>query len=193
MIMKNDDLAQVKHVGASRMKLLNDLGINTIEQLYEMPLERLTQMKSIGEHYAKLIKDAVTEYYEEKHKKPPGKTVPAKETKIEEINQDLRKQIGRLNKRLNRLNEDLKPLWKKKYLELYIDYKKRAKKLKARLNAVDETQGVLPNKVKEKIIKKAGALNSNLKSLGKKPKKKKYEKIAREIQSFSKMLRDINV
>ena len=146
--MKNDDLTKVKHVGASRMKLLNDQGITTIEQLYKIPQENLAQMKSLGGHYARLIKDAVTEYYEEKQKKSPDKTVSSKEKESEQVNLNLRKRARKLKKRLNRLNEDLKPLWKKKYLESYIGYKKRANKLKARLDAVDEIQDALPIKVK---------------------------------------------
>ncbi len=59
--MKNDDLTQVKYIGPSRMKLHNDFGITTIKQLYETPQEKLCQVESISGHYAKLIKDAVTE------------------------------------------------------------------------------------------------------------------------------------
>ena len=168
--MKSDDLTQVKYVGVSRMKLLNDLGITTIKQLYEMPLEKLAQIKTISIHYAKMIKGDAAQYCVED---VPDKTVPVKEKGVEEINRNLQKQIRRLTKRISRLNEDLKPLWKKKYLSLYIDYKKRSKKLKARLNAIGKIQEDLSNEVKKDIIKKADALNSTLKNVGKKTKKKK--------------------
>lgn len=191
MIMKQDDLTQLKHVGATRMKLLNDLGITTIKQLYEMPLEKLVEIKSIGEHYAKLIKNSVAEYYKEKQKKVPGETASAKERKINQINRNLQKKIRRLNKSLNRVDENLKPLWEKKYLELYIDFKKPSRKLKARLNALCKIQQDLPKKVKKNIIKKADAINLTLKRVEKKPKKKKYKEITKEIQSFSKMIGDI--
>ena len=179
--MKQNDLTQLKHVGVTRMQLLNDFGITTIKQLYEMPLEKLAEIKSIGAHYAKLIKISVTEYYREKQKKLPGETISAKERKIEEINRDLQKKIKWLNKSLSRVNEDLKPLWEKKYLELYIDFKKRSTKLKARLKTLGKSQEDLPKKVKKNIIKK----------IGKKPKKKKYKELTKKIQSFSKMIRDI--
>ena len=191
MIMKQDDLTQLKHVGATRMKLLNDLGITTIKQLYEMPLEKLVEIKSIGKHYAKLIKNSVAEYYKEKQKKVPGETASAKERIINQINRNLQKKIRRLNKSLNRVDENLKPLWEKKYLELYINFKKRSRKLKARLNALDKIQQDLPKKVKKNIIKKADALNLTLKRVEKKPKKKKYKEITKEIQSVSKMIGDI--
>ena len=191
MIMKQDDLTQLKHVGATRMKLLKDLGITTIKQLYEMPLEKLVEIKSIGEYYAKLIKNSVAEYYKEKQKKVPGETASAKERKINQINRNLQKKIRRLNKSLNRVDENLKPLWEKKYLELYIDFKKRSRKLKARLNALGKIQQDLPKKVKKNIIKKADAINLTLKRVEKKPKKKKYKEITKEIQSFSKMIGDI--
>jgi uncharacterized FlaG/YvyC family protein len=189
--MKQDDLTQLKHIGISRMQLLNDFGITTIKQLYEMPLEKLAEIKSIGSHYAKLIKISVTEYYKEKTKKTPGKTVSAKERKIDEINRDLQKKIKRLNKSLSQVNEDLKPLWKKKYLELYIDFKKRSTNLKARLKALGKNHEDLPKKVKKNIIKNTDALTLTLNKVGKKPKKKKYKELTKEIQSFSKMLRDI--
>ena len=89
------------------------------------------------------------------------------------------------------MDENLKPLWEKKYLELYIDFKKRSRKLKARLNALGKIQQDLPKKVKKNIIKKADAINLTLKRVEKKPKKKKYKEITKEIQSFSKMIGDI--
>ena len=188
--MKKDDLTRLKHIGASRMKLLNGVGINTIEQLYETPLEKLTQIKSIGEHYSKLIKESVTEYYNNRGKFPE-ETLSAKEIKQRKINKDFQKKIAVLDKSLNQANENLKPLWKKKYLGQYIDFKKKSKKLKARLNAAGQTEKDLPKKAKKRIVKKADVLNSILKKAGKKPKKKKYKVINREIQSFSTMLRDM--
>jgi len=191
MIMKQDDFTQLKHVGVSRMKLLNDVGITTIEQLYEMPLEKLSKIKSIGRHYAKLIKNSVNEHYREKSEKSLGKPGAAKEKKVEKINRDLQKRIKKLHKNLNRVNENLKPLWEKKYLELYIDFKKKFKKLKARLSALGRIKEDLPKKDKKNIIKKADALIITLKKVGKKPKKKKYKQTTQEIQSFSRLLRDI--
>ncbi len=91
--MKNDDLTQVKYIGPSRMKLLNDFGITTIKQLYETPQENLCQVESISGHYAKLIKDAVTEYYGDKSEELTEKTVSGKEQKSVEIDPNLRKRI----------------------------------------------------------------------------------------------------
>ena len=189
--MRKDDLTRFKHVGVSRMKLLNDLGITTIKQLYEMPEEKLAEIKSIGEHYAKQIKNSVTEYYREKHEKLPAEIVSAKQKKTEKINRDLKKKIKRLKNSLKRVNENLKPLGKKKYLEPYVDFKKRSTKLKTRLDEIGQIQEDLPKKVKKNIIKKADALNLFLKGVGKRPKKKKYKKVTLEVQSFSKMLRDV--
>jgi len=89
------------------------------------------------------------------------------------------------------VNENLKPLWKKKYLQSYVAFKNRSNKLKARLNEINQIHEDLPKKDKKKIAKKGDALNLFLKKVGKKPKKKKYKKITQEIQSFSRMLRDI--
>ena len=187
--MKKDDLTLVKHIGAARMKLLNDSGITTIRQLYETPLEKLAQLETIGEHYAKLIKDAVSESYREKPQKTAPKIVSGKEKDTKEINQNLRKQIKVLKKQLKRVNENLKPLGKKKYLGLYIDFKKRSKTLKSRLDGLDQIRGDLSKEVTENIMNKADALNATLKDVRGKPKKNKYKKVAQEIQLFSKILK----
>lgn len=189
--MKHDDLTQVEHIGVARMKLLNDHGVTTIEQLYEMPLEKLAQIKSIGGHYAKLIKSAVNKYCGEKIEKLPVKTSTAKEKKIEETKRDLQTTLKRIKRGLNRADEKLKPLWKKKYLELYVDFKKKSSKLKARLDTIAKIQADLPQKVKKTIIDKADALILTLKKAGKKPQKKKYKQVNQAIQSYSRMLRNI--
>jgi hypothetical protein len=187
--MNKDDLTQVKYIGAARMKLLNDSGITTIRQLIKTPLEKLAQIETIGEHYAKLIKDAVSESYGEKLEKTAPKTVTAKVKEPKEISQNLGKQIKVLKKQLRTATEHLKPLGKKKYLGPYIDFKKRSKTLKSRLDGLDQIRGDLSNKVSKKIIKNADALNSTLKNVRKKPKNKIYKKLAQEIQQFSKLLK----
>jgi len=91
--MKKDDLTQVKNIGPSRMKLLNDFGITTIKQLDETSLEKLAQIESIGLNYAKLIKDAVTEYYGKKPEKLAVTTISGKEKKVVDINRNLRNEL----------------------------------------------------------------------------------------------------
>ena len=190
--MKKDNLTQVKHIGAARMKVLNDSGITTLKKLSEIPLEKLARIETIGEYYAKLIKEAVTEVYEPSPDKISAKTEPTKTKKKAKSDQDLPKQIKILYKRLKQANEKLKPLGKKKYLELYVDLKKRSKKLRRHLNKLENLETNPPQKVRKKIIKKADALISTMKNVGKKPKKKIYTALSQEIQSFSKMLRGIN-
>jgi molecular chaperone GrpE (heat shock protein) len=169
--------------------LFNDSGITTIRQLSKTPLEKLARIETIGEHYAKLIKDAVSESDGEKPEKTAPKTVSGKEKDTQEINQNLPKQIKVLKKQLKQASENLKPLGKKKYLGLYIDFKKRTKTLKTRLNGLDQILGDLSKAVTENIINNADALNATLKNIGGKPKKKIYKKLTQEIQLFSKMLK----
>ena len=187
--MKKNDLTQVKHIGVARMKLLNDVGITTIKQLHETPLEKLARIGTIGEHYAKLIKDDVSESYGKSPEKAAPQTVSGKEKDTEEINRNLPKQIKALKKQLKRTNENLKPLGKKKYLELYIDFKKRSKTLKTRLNGLDQIREDLSKEVTENIANNTDALNAMLKNIGAKPKKKTYKKVSKEIQFFSKVLK----
>ncbi|MEE4607085.1 MAG: hypothetical protein V2J65_37820 [Desulfobacteraceae bacterium] len=188
--MKKDDLTQVKYIGAARMKLLNDCGITTISQLSKTPLEELARIETIGEHYAKLIKAAVNESDGERPEKAaPTKTVAAKIKDTKEVSQNLGKQIKVLKKQLKTATEHLKPLGKKKYLELYIDFKKRSKTLKTRLDELNQIRGDLSKAVTKKIIKNADALSATLKNVRKKPKKKIYKELAQEIQSLSKILK----
>jgi len=191
MILKSDDLTLVKHVGVVRMKVLNDSGITTIKKLYEIPQAELAQIETIGERYAKRIKDAVAEIYVPSAEEKTAKTGAAEEKKIEPIDQGLQKQIKILNKRLRQANEKLRPLGKKRYLELYVDLKKKSKTLKRHLNNLDKLEANLPKKVRKKIIKKADALIATMKNVGKRPKKKIYKSLSQEIQSFTKTLRDI--
>ena len=187
--MKKDDLTQVRHVGALRMKMLNSSGITTFRQLHKISLEKLAQVKTIGPHYAKLIKAAVAESFEKKPVKSAPKAVSVKKRKTSAADPDLNKRITMLKKRLKQANEKLKPLDKKKYLELYVDFKKRSKTLKAHLGRLNKNPGDLSKKARKSIIKNADALSATLKNVGKKPKKKKYQKISKEIQSFSKVLK----
>jgi hypothetical protein len=208
MTMTQDDLTQVKYIGPSRMKVLNANGIRTIKQLFDAPLEKLAQIESISERYAKLIKDAVVEYYGKKSEKPPAKSpavkekkaetvvkeklpeTAVKEKKIPTVDKDLGKQVKMLTKRLKRANENLKPLGKKKLLEPYVQFKKRSNTLKTRLKELDQLQADISEKLHKKIVKKADALSDALKNTGKKPKKKKYELLSKQIQSFTKMLKE---
>ena len=189
--MKKDDLTQVRHVGALRMKMLNSSGITTLRQLHQISLEKLAKVKTIGPHYAKLIKAAVAESFEKKPVKsaPKAKAVSVKKRKKTAADPGLSKRIAVLKKRLKQANEKLKPLDKKKYLELYIDFKKRSKMLKTHLGQLNKNPGDLSKKDRKSIIKNADALSATLKNVGKKPKKKKYQKISKDIQSFSKVLK----
>ena len=187
--MKKEDLTQVKHVGPLRMKKLNDAGILTVKQLSKIPLEKLTRINSIGNKYAKQIKAAAANFYDKKSVKSDPKTASAKKKKTAAIDPIFKNRMTVLKKRLKQANEKLKPLGKKKYLELYIDFKKKAKKLKVHLNSLNTNAGKLSKKKTKNIIKKANALSASLKNVGKKPKKKNYLNVSEEIQSFSRMIK----
>jgi exonuclease VII large subunit len=133
----------------------------------------------------------VAEFYGKKPVKSAPKAVSVRKRKTAAADTVLNNRITVLKKRLKQANEKLKPLDKKKYLEFYLDFKKRSKRLKAHLGRLNKTPGDLSQNATKKIIKNADALSTTLKSVGKKPKKKKYQKISQEIQSFSKMLKKI--
>lgn len=189
--MAKDDLTQVKNIGVSRMKLLNSAGITSIKQLHETSVEKLAEIKNIGLYYAKLIKNSAAECYAEKQKELPKDTKPKEDKQIKKTNLNLQKKLQTLKKTLSRVDENLKPLWKKKYLRLYISFKKRSNILLAVAEKIDQKVDDLPKKVNKKIIKDINSLNIFLKGIGKQPKKKKYQKIIKKIGSFSKMMQGI--
>lgn len=189
--MAKDDLTQVKNIGVSRMKLLNSAGITTIKQLHETSVEKLAEIKNIGLYYAKLIKNSAAECYAEKQKELQKDTKPKEDKQIKKTNLNLQKKLQTLKKTLSRVDENLKPLWKKKYLRLYISFKKRSNILIAAAEKINQKADDLPKKVNKKIIKDINSLNIFLKGIGKQPKKKKYQKIIKEIGSFSKMMQGI--
>ena len=189
-MMESEDLALVKHVGPSRKKLLHDHGITTIQQLHEMSEEKLAGIKSIGKHYAKLLKNSVNEYSKRKQEKLPARIVSAKERKIEEIHRDLQRNCKKLNNILNRLNEDFKPLGKGKHLESYVNFKKTSREVNALLTEIGQRQQTLSRKIKKNIIRKISDLTVLLNKAGKKPKKKKFDRLNEKIKAFSSKLQN---
>jgi len=190
--MEKDDLTVVKHIGAVRMKVLNEAGIHTLEALYHTPLESLAGIKNIGERYAGLIKEAVAAVYTA----PPApetsavtENPPDEEKAAVPVDDKLNRRVKKLNKALGKADEKLKPLGKKKLLTPYVAYKKGAKKLKRRLDGATCAEAALSEKMRKKIIKRSGALCATIKSIEKKPKKKTYTALHQEIQSFARMLR----
>ena len=186
--MKNDDLSQVKHIGPARMKRLNHAGITTIKQLCEMPLQKLAQIETIGEHYADQIKDAAAEHCKPAPDQPPAKTDVAAHKNKGKVDQNFHKQVKLFKRRLKQTTEKLKPLGKNKYLPLYIDLKKSSKQLMTQLKGIDRLKVDLPPKAKKKIAKKVDALNIAMKNVKKKPKKNTYNQITRKLQAFSEMI-----
>ena len=187
--MKTEDLTEVKYIGASRKKSLKDLGITTIQQLYETPLNTLARIETIGPYYAKLIKKAVKEFFGgAPEKTAPEEAASVGDERIVGIKQDLIKQINILKSCLKRTNEALKSSGRK---GLYFDFKKRSKTLMKRLDGLDQKDIPLSKKAGKNIIKKADALNAMLKDTGKRPEKQKYKKLSRKLRSFSKRLKRI--
>jgi hypothetical protein len=190
--MKKEDLTQVKNIGSARMKLLNSQGITTIQQLYEIPLEKLEQVKSLGQHYAKLIKEAVNDIYTERAEQPEKPVTEAsasKDAKIDKTDQKLAAELAKTSKYLKTAKEKLKPIQKKKHLKLFAGLKKRSNRLKTRMLSLSQTQSDLSEKQKKKIIKKAAALNMMLKDAGKNKKGKTMEVLSKEIESFLKFIK----
>jgi hypothetical protein len=190
--MIKDDLTQVKNIGNARKKLLAIHGITTIQHLYETPLEKLEQIKSLGKHYAKLIKDAVNAFHEPNEEAPAEPVIevsPGKDKKSDKTDRNLNAELVKTTKYLKSAKEKLKPLQKKNHLILFIDLKKWSNKLKTRIVALSRRQPDLSKKQKKKITKKAAALNTMLKNVGKNKKGKTMKKLSQEIQPLLKFIK----
>lgn len=206
--MKKDDLTRIKYIGPSRLKRLNENGITTIEQLRHTPVRELAKINSIGEYYGIRIKEAVAAFYARQTttglketvqtiKKPSQITqtqiaqTQITQTQIAQtrIAQNTRKSLKKLTKRLNSAKEKLKPLWKKKYLALYINFKKQSNKLINRIKKIEKKYDILTDEEMKEIINRSESLKQLLKAEGKKPKKKAFKNITQEIKSFSGKLK----
>jgi uncharacterized protein Yka (UPF0111/DUF47 family) len=187
--MKKEDLTRIKYIGASRLKKLNENGITTIEQLRQTPVEELAKISSIGEYYSIRIKDAAAAFFA-REKKAVKETTDKILQKPHTVAKRTKRALEKLTNRLNGTKEKLKPLWKKKYLTLYISFKKQSNKLIKRIQKIEIKSETLSDKKMEKIIKRSKALNQLLKTEGKKPRKKAFKKITREIRSFSDKLKN---
>ncbi len=189
--MKDDDLTQVKNIGSAREKLLASHGIRTIQQLYEFPLEKLEQIQGLGKHYAKLIKDAVNELYEpriETPAEPAAEASQGKKEKSDKTLSNLNAELAKTTKYLKNAREKFKPIQKKKHLKLFVDFKRRSNKLKTQVQALRRLQLDLSKKQKKKTTRKAAALNTMLKNVGKKKKGKTMQMVSQEIKSLLNLL-----
>ena len=186
--MKKDDLTKVRYIGSARMKILYESGITTFKQLFETPLGKLAQVKNIGRHYAKQIKDAVADVYAPPVETAPEKHKAEKRQKTAKPNRKLQKKIKELNRSRKQLELKAKALGKNKQ-KLCADIQKRSIKLKQHANRMDQLEKKLPKKVTKELNKKADNVMATLKKMGKKPKKKAYKALSEELQSLNKALR----
>jgi nucleotidyltransferase/DNA polymerase involved in DNA repair len=189
--METNDLKQVKYVGPSRLKSLNALGIHTIQQLCETPIEKLAQIPTFGRHFAKLIQGAAREASRRKAGGQDLEIEEGQEKKREKIEGASIRKIEVLKRRLRGLLERWAPPEKKKELKCFDQLKKRSDTLVKHLERLDRMKDGLSKKASEKIVKKADDLNARLKKVGSKIKKKKCKKLACDMQSFSRMLKRV--
>lgn len=105
--MKNDDLSTIKYIGKVRKNHLQNSGSPSFFELSEMPVEKLAKIDSIGEHYARLIKEAATAHCASTKMKKPAETGIAKKIKKSKVDQNFRKQLELLKRRLKQTKEKL--------------------------------------------------------------------------------------
>jgi hypothetical protein len=156
-----------------------------------VPLEKLQQIKGLGQHYSKLIKDAVNDLYEPKEKAPSEPVLdvtPRKKKKPEKADSNLRTEIAKTTKYLKRAKNKFEPINKKKHLKLLVDFKTASSDLKTQIQVLRRTKLDLSKKQKKKITKKVAALNKMLKNAGKTKKGKTMKALSQEIRSLLKLI-----
>jgi hypothetical protein len=149
-------------------------------------------LAATGKHYAALIKEAVNDFHEPKEEAPAEPVIEVsanKDEKTEITDIYLTRELVKTSKFLKAAKEKLKPIQKKKDLKLFVDLKKHANKLKNRILALSQRQLDLSEKQKKTIIKKATALNTVLKNVGKNKKSTTMKKLSQEIQSLLKFIK----
>lgn len=189
--MEPEDLTRLKHVGISRNKLLHAHGITTVRQLHEMPEAALAAIKSIGDHYARLIKASAAGCREEDREPAQAGIPSSREREDGETGREFQEIMKKIRTRLTRVQEALKPLGKRKYVPLYVDFRKQLKNLNAILDKTDRIQAKLSGKARKKIIKRTAGLAEFLKKAGRKPGKRNYRRVTRKMLSFAGKLRDV--
>ncbi len=190
--MKKDDLIHIKYIGPSRLKRLKEHGITTIEQLRQIPVRELAKINSIGEYYSIRIKKAAAAFDAQPAARAAETTVQTI-APTSGIARKTKKSLRKLTGRLNRAKEKLKPLWKKKYLALYIDFKKQSNKLIRRIKKIEKNINSLSEQKMTEITDKSESLKHLLKTDGKKPKKKAFKNITKKIRSFSEKLKEYQI
>ena len=189
--MEPDDLTRLKHVGISRNKLLHAHGITTVRQLHEMPEEALAAIKSIGGHYARLIKGSAAGHCKEDREPAQAGIASSRERENGKTGREFQEIMKKIRTRLTRVQEALRPLGKKKYVPFYVDFRKQLKDLEYVLDETDRIQGKLSGKARKKIIKRTAGLAEFLKKAGREPGKKNYRRVTRKMLSFAGKLRDV--
>ncbi|MDM8540445.1 helix-hairpin-helix domain-containing protein [Desulfococcaceae bacterium HSG9] len=146
--MKQDDLTQISHIGASRMKRFNEHGISTIQQLYEIPLEELAKIQTIGAFYAQKIKDGVAEYYAKNNIMPPAVESAAEDAEVSQqvpVTESPKEKPGKKASQKGSATDKVKPAPEEEF-----DLKKRVKKIQKRIKSINKkAQPLLEKKYQE--------------------------------------------
>ncbi|PIE01919.1 MAG: hypothetical protein CSA81_09815 [Acidobacteria bacterium] len=205
--MSDNVLTKVSGIGVARAVLLNQKGIQTLEDLAEISLEDLAAVKTIGKVNAQKIKAAVERMIDKTEASPlPLQNEEDKvdfedeKTILDEMVQLIDPKSFKLLARARASLEDVqtsveegleafKPLGKKQWLKHYIDYKTKAKKLNKRIKAVKERLEDMSKKEKKAIAKAAVHFERSLRELFAEMKKKRFKKVNREMEEFRIILK----
>jgi DNA integrity scanning protein DisA with diadenylate cyclase activity len=168
--MKQDDLTRISHIGASRMERFYEHGITTIQQLYEIPLEELVKIPTIGVFYAQKIKDGVAEYYAKNNITPPVITSAAEDAENDE-NKDTK---------ASQQVPETEPSKKTKPVK-----KKKASKKKSVADKAEPEEGFDLKKGVKKIQKRIKSINKKVQPL----LEKKYQELYTDFENNFKQLK----
>jgi NAD-dependent DNA ligase len=184
-------LMRVKYIGTKRAQALLAAGVDSIEQLRGISESDLAAIKTVGPHYARLIRNALNQalpdqLYQQSHEAHKANTEPSND--VAKPLKRCRKRLRKVKKALKHADEQLKPLWRRKYTLDYLAYKKHARSARKQISKINRRLDDLSPKKVEKITAAAKALLRALVTIPSKPKRKHYRKAVSAVTGLNRIL-----
>jgi len=184
-------LMRVKFIGTARAQALVAAGVVNIEQLRVASETDLAAIKTVGPHYARLIRNELNQALpnqpsQQSHEVPVENIEPS--NKAAKPLKRCRKRLRKVKKALKHADEQLKPLWRRKYTLDYLAYKKLARSARKQISKINRRLDDLSPKKVKKITAAAMTLLRTLAAIPSEPKRKHYRKAVNAVTDLNKIL-----
>ena len=184
-------LMGVRYIGIKRAQALMAAGVADPDQLRAFPEAQLAAIKAVGPHYARLIKNELNQASPDRQRPNSPRAISAAIQTQPNTRQQIkrcRKRLRKAKKALKNTDEQLKPLWRRKYTLDYLAYKKTAKTARKLISKVNRRLDDLPPRQTKMVTAEAKQLLAVLDTVPSKAKRKHYKKAIVAVQHFNKTL-----